>query len=109
MFVNAIQIFEYESAAGPWIGVMVRKPDWHSIEMAIRRLDRCLFPFVWLYLNPDGDADDVPDLEIIGGYGESGISANRTGQRPLTRFSATLLTMVGRVEREQLVAVIIRR
>ena len=27
----------------------------------------------------------------------------------LTRFSATLLTMVGRVEREQLVAVIIRR
>jgi len=53
---------------------MHQSPSWPEIETAIRRLDRCYFPFVSLFCG-ETQEDDVPDLEVIGGNGEYAIQA----------------------------------
>jgi len=80
MLVKKICIVEYETAAGPWKDLVVLEPSWSEIERAIRRLDRCLFPFVSFYLSADGE---TPDLDIIGGCGEYGLLVHLAGGREL--------------------------
>jgi len=78
MFVNAIQVTEYETAAGPYHSVVTSYPTWEFIETAIRNLDRCGFPFVWLYRNANPQHGDMPDMDVVGGLGEYAIIKNES-------------------------------
>lgn len=75
MHINAMLVTEYATATGPHKCGMVRNPDWNEIEAAVRRLERCRFPFVWFYRSADAFDDEVPDLEVVGGRGEYAIKA----------------------------------
>jgi hypothetical protein len=81
MLVKKVWIVEYETASGPWKGTTVHEPSWSDIKSAIRRLDRCRFPFVSFDLSANGE---TPDHDIIGGCGEYGLLVHLTGGRELT-------------------------
>ena len=45
-------------------------PTWEQVQEAIRRLDRDMFPSIWLYTTPVTETnDDVPQFEVTGGDG----------------------------------------
>ena len=47
----------------------VDNPTWNVIERSIRKLDRDLFPFVFLHFDENAGQDEVADVEVIGGCG----------------------------------------
>jgi hypothetical protein len=67
--VGKLQVTRYASATGPYQTDAITNPSWEEIETALVRLDRCLFPFVWLYRDRDAAEDDVPQFEVLGGDG----------------------------------------
>ena len=68
--VGQMNITQYLTRSGPWYSQDVLHPTWDQVEQAVRRLDRCLFPFIWLYTTPAADSDsDVPQFEVVGGDG----------------------------------------
>ena len=70
MSVGQMTVIRYESRFGPWHSDDVLDPTWEQIEAAVGRLDRCLFPFVWLYKTPvEATGDDTPQFEVTGGDG----------------------------------------
>ena len=70
MLVQRLEIFEYDTPRGPWHSNVINDPTWEAIEAAISRLDRCLFPFIWLYSDSHlPQHGDLPHFEIIGGDG----------------------------------------
>jgi hypothetical protein len=84
-----MQTFRYESSHGPWHAEMHESPQWVLIEEAIRRLDRCLFPFIFLYHDEAAHEDGNPDLQVIGGRGEYAIDFHRPDGKWLTYIDAT--------------------
>src|SRR5262245_39133302 len=77
MNVVALQVVHYETPRGPWHAQMHRNPAWSDIELAIRNLDRCLHPFIFLYRHDPVDKDQLPDLQVVGGCGEYSIEASQ--------------------------------
>jgi hypothetical protein len=84
MRVKALLTVEYESAAGPWRSEIIADPTWEQIEKSIRRLDRCFFPILSLYLKANPRDGDLPDLDLIGGDGEYAIVSYPAVDRKLT-------------------------
>src|SRR5258708_847380 len=84
MVVSAIQIVRYGTPTGPWHGEMHRNPSSPEIESAIRSLDRCYLPFVFLYRRDSAHEDDIPDLQVVGGLGEYSIQAYQPDKRWLS-------------------------
>ena len=67
MHASRLQSTHYETSQGPCTESTVELPGWSEIENAIKKLDRDLFPFVWIYFDPRSRPDDVPDVEVVGG------------------------------------------
>lgn len=67
--VGKLHVTRYESPSGPYRTESVTNPSWAAIESAVQHLDRCFFPFVWLYSDPNAREDDIPQLEVMGGDG----------------------------------------
>jgi uncharacterized protein (TIGR02996 family) len=64
--VKRLHVTTYPSAGGPWRSEEVKAPSWAEVETALRRLDRCLHPFIWLLLEED---EDGRRFDVIGGEG----------------------------------------
>ena len=77
MPVKVLHIIEYEDAGGPWHTRDIVDPTWDLIEAAIRRLDKCLWPAIWLFLT--ADKDEVPDFEVMGGESDYWIACSVGG------------------------------
>ena len=69
MAVGLLQITRYDSSTGPWHVDTIVHPAWNAVVAAIRQLDRCFFPFVWLFDDPEAPANSVPQFEVVGGTG----------------------------------------
>ena len=67
MKVGALHITHYETSKGPYETSFVKNPGWEQIVESIDRLDRDLWPFVWIYLDPEASDSELPDFEIMGG------------------------------------------
>jgi hypothetical protein len=55
-------------------------PAWKEIETAIRKLDRLYYPFIWLYIDPNADDNEQPDIEVVGGNGVYAIQSCINGK-----------------------------
>jgi hypothetical protein len=89
MFIRAIHITEYHTAAGPYNCSFIREPSWNEIEFAIRRLDRNLFPFLWLYHEFEALEGELPDMDVVGGCGEYAIKVNQKDGSVLSAVDLT--------------------
>jgi hypothetical protein len=67
MAVSRLDITTYETARGPYHTETVDNPTWEAIQGAISRLDRCLYPFIWLYKDTNTLDGSLPDFEVTGG------------------------------------------
>ncbi len=77
-----MSVIRYKTRHGSSQVDEVTWPDWDAIETAIRRMDRCLFPQVWLHTEPAADSGyDVPELEVIGGDSAYVVTLQRGGDQ----------------------------
>lgn len=70
MQVHRLDVTIYAEDGWTWRTERIRNPGWNDIEVAIRRLDRVHYPFVWLFQNADADEDALPEFNVMGGTGE---------------------------------------
>jgi hypothetical protein len=70
VWVKRLDITIYESDGWTWRMEEVRDPAWEDVAAAIRRLDRFLYPYIWLYLNAERPRDIPADFSVLGGEGE---------------------------------------
>jgi hypothetical protein len=66
MAVGLLEITTYETARGPYHTERILHPAWEAIQAAIVRLDRCFYPFIFLYKDAGAPEDSVPDFEVVG-------------------------------------------
>jgi hypothetical protein len=89
VLIHTLYVVQYSTPRGPWSGNLIRDPSWEQTEFFLRRLDRCLFPFVWLYRSGTADPKDhVPDFEVLGGSGEYSLVSGRVTFVDLARGSS---------------------
>ena len=67
MFVQQLQSIIYPPGGSRWLAETTRRPSWQDIEVAIRRLDRHQFPFIYLFQDSEAEDDAVPDFTVMGG------------------------------------------
>lgn len=79
MLVQTLEIIHYPASGitesgGSWESIYQHDPNWNDIERALRRLDRNVYPFVWLHISEIIDFD-MPEhaLNVLGGSGEYAI------------------------------------
>lgn len=77
MNIAALELVCYESPTGFCHSEMFYDPSWFEIECAIRKLDRCVYRFVFLHRQIPAL---VPDLQVSGGRGEYSIEAFQPDQ-----------------------------
>jgi hypothetical protein len=65
--IGRLEITTYETERGPYHTERVANPTWEAIQGAINRLDRCFYPFVYLYKDVNAPGDSVPDFQVVGG------------------------------------------
>src|SRR5690242_16880524 len=70
MLIKMLDITIYGETGSGWHTESDRNPSWDDIEVAIRRLDRFRYPFVWLYREIRALEEAEPDFTVIGGEGE---------------------------------------
>jgi hypothetical protein len=68
--VHLLDVTIYDDKGWPWRTERIRNPTWDDIELAIRRLDRFCYPFVWLFQDVDATEDAPPEFNVLGGEGE---------------------------------------
>ena len=70
MKVQMLHVTIYDDTGSKWWTERIRKPSWDDIDLAIRRLDRFRYPFIWLFQDPDIEEDAIPEFNVMGGEGE---------------------------------------
>jgi hypothetical protein len=76
MQVQLLDVTIYAADGGAWRTEEVRHPTWNAVELAVRRLDRFRYPFIWLYRQSDVDREQTtPDFSVLGGAGEFAMDA----------------------------------
>jgi hypothetical protein len=79
MLAKSLYLTEYDETGWNPQSQLVANPTWEQIDASIRRLDKFSFPFVWIYLRPDADPQDVPEFEVIGGAGDYVVACSVEG------------------------------
>ena len=82
MHVGQLLITRYDAPYAPGETDVVVHPTWEAIEAAIVRMERCLFPIVWLYPDPVAAESDLPHFEVVGGEGAYAV-VFRAGKKEL--------------------------
>src|SRR5262249_19247371 len=86
MLAKELEVIVYPGAGDHWHSEVTPNPMWPQIEAAVRRLDRAEYPFLHIYL-PRPEKESVPWLlDVIGGRGEYGLSANDSRWHQRWRF-----------------------
>jgi len=75
MEAHLLRVTIYDDDGWTWQTEEIREPTWADIEVAIRRLDRFHYPFVWLYRSDTAGWTAIPDFDVMGGEGESAMEA----------------------------------
>ena len=76
MKVKLLDVTIYEADGWTWRTEEISNPTWDAVELAIRRLDRFRYPFVWLDQWSGGDHEQTaPDFGVVGGEGEFTLEA----------------------------------
>ena len=70
MKVKLLVVTIYDADGWTWRTEEVRKPTWEAIELAVRRLDRFRYPFIWLFKSGEVERETPPEFSVVGGEGE---------------------------------------
>ena len=65
--INNIDVVKYAEDGRSWDSERISRPSFDFIKESILRLDRFIYPFVWLNLSEDDESDQ---MVITGGRGE---------------------------------------
>lgn len=65
--INNIDVVKYAEDGRSWGSEKISRPSFDFIKESILRLDRFIYPFVWLNLSEDDESDQ---MIITGGRGE---------------------------------------
>lgn len=86
MLIKTLEVIHYpasgSTASGePWESLVYPDPTWGEIEKALARLDRDVYPFLWLHVS-EFIEDDPPEhaMDVMGGLGEYAISIELPGR-----------------------------
>lgn len=74
MLINTLEVIHYPPPGSTWESLRQRNPTWAEIEEALIRLDRNVYPYLWLHISEPIEYD-LPEhaINILGGLGEYAI------------------------------------
>ena len=86
--VRVLQVVRYSEPDGSHLATSPTEPEkvervdpsWADIEDAVRRLDRCQYPYIWLCLREPISGEEPLGLNIMGGRGEFALSISLPGK-----------------------------